>query len=182
MEVLVDSYLSHFNQYGCKYYRSSPTEIEGLNARDIQWLTQVGLPDGAIPFFFFDFYIGYLRDAQLSDCKLILGTAFEPASRHYVILDNEDQVCLVMENGFRIFVNSSVHQLCSCVYAYSKWLEDQEAKFTADAGHIVDKEEMFELYYMLRGIDRLAFDMESSIWPQLVHSEVNFIQDAIESE
>ncbi len=181
MEVLSDSYLHHFDQYGCKFYRSSKSEIEGLDEQDIRWLTQVGLPDGAIPFFFFDLYIGFLRDEDLPDCKLVLGTAFEPASRHYIILDNASHVSLIMSNGHTLFVNSSIRQLCACIYWYSRWLEDQEMKFSANPQHQVDDQEMFDLYYHLREIDRLAFEAEASIWPQLVNSEVNFLSDVVET-
>lgn len=177
MEVLVDSYLDHFDQYGCKYYKSSELEIDDLDARDLQWLTQVGLPDGAIPFFFFDFYIGLLRDVKLPNCKLVLGTAFEPASRHYVFLNQKDQVCIQMKNGHCMFVNSSIRQLCSCIYQYSSWLEQQEDMYKVNEDHIVGDAEMFELYYNLRETDRYAFEKDSSIWPQLVHSKVDFVAD-----
>jgi hypothetical protein len=177
MEVLADTFKDHFDQYGCKYYKSTISEIENLDARDIPWLADVGLPDGAIPFFFFDFYIGYLRDVDIPQCKMILGTAFEPTSHHYVIVDEHDKVYIEMESSTRVFVNSSVRQLCACVLQYSKWLEDQENLFSIDANHIVGPVQMFELYYRLRCIDRLAFKMETSIWPQLVHSEVNFLME-----
>ena len=180
MEVIADFFLDHFDQYGCKFYRSSSTEIEGLDDVDTQWLTQIGLPDGAIPFFFFDFYIGMLRGVEPENCKFMLGSAFEPASRHYVFINNLDEVVIHMENDMEFFVNSSLHQLCECIYAYSRWLEEQEEAFNLNPDHSVCQKHVFEIFYRLRDIDRAAFTRDVSIWPQLVHSEIRFLSDSLD--
>lgn len=178
MDVIADYYINHFDQYGCNFYKSAST-VTDLADQDSEWLSEIGLPDGAIPFFFFDFHIGYLRDVEIPSSKFMLGTAFQPASRHYIYIDDQDQVTIQMENKSTYLVNSSLRQLCACIYAYSRWLEDQEDQYTLNAAHCVSECEMFDLYYQLRALDRQAFSEDASIWPLLVNSEVRFLSDSI---
>lgn len=177
MEVTTDSYLDHFDQYGCRYYKLPKTEISDLKELDCRWLTQIGLPDAAVPFFFFDFYIAYLRDESFPQAKMVLGTAFEPASRHYLYVHREGHVVIQMECGGELFVNSSIDQLCKSILIYSQWLEQQEELFASNDQHLVDEADMFELYYDLRHCDKEAFEQECAIWPQLVNSEINFLAE-----
>ncbi len=181
MEVIARSFLDHFDQYGCRFYRLSKTEVRDYDVKDQDWLAAVGLPDGAIPFFFFDFYIAYLRDVEISGCRQVLGTAFEPASKHYLYINEDGHVLILMENGYTLYVNSSVSQLCKSILIYSQWLEEQEEAFSACSDYFVGENQMFDLYYRLRNEDKLAFEDESAIWPQLVHSEINFLSDAVNS-
>lgn len=181
MEVIANSFIEHFEQYGCRFYKLDMQEVESYQADDRDWLCEVGLPDGAIPFFFFDFFIAYLRDIEIEDCRQILGTAFEPASHHYMYVDHQGQIKIQMETGISLFVNSSIHQLCKSILIYSQWLEEQEEAFSTRKDHFVGEDEMFDLYYRLRNADRNAFDQQAAIWPQLVHSEINFLSDALQS-
>ena len=182
MEIMTTDYIDHFDQFGCRYYKFQKEELAEFNAKDTDWLTNAGLPDAAVPFFFFDVYIAYLRDVSIPGMRKMLGTAFEPASHHYLFVDSNDEVFIQMEQGHMLFVNSSVTQLCQSILFYSQWLEEQEKAFATNISYEVPEDCMFNLYYMLREIDKKAFAKEASIWPQISNAEINFLADQITTE
>jgi hypothetical protein len=174
MRVDPKAYLEHFREYGSHFFRIEEEDKVHFTQRDAECLSKWGLPENAIPFFFFDFYIQILRDVNLPDSKFILGTAFEPTARHYLYVSRRDEVMLCMDDGKQYFVNSSVCHLVSCLYQYSTWLEEQENAFILDEEHRVDEETMFDLYCRLRDSDRLALN-GNGIWNKLVKTNVNFV-------
>ena len=177
MGIDPNAYLKHFRDYGCKFFRIGENYVSRFSKEDAHWLKRYGLPENAIPFFFFDFFIQELREIEIPDCKFILGTAFEPASHHYLYVSNNEEVMLYMSDGSHFFVNSSVKHLIGCLYHYSTWLEEQEECFILDHDHMVKEEEMFDLYCRLRDSDRLAMS-SNGIWGRLVQTDVNFVVHA----
>ncbi|MDX1702550.1 MAG: hypothetical protein R3250_18110, partial [Melioribacteraceae bacterium] len=90
-------YLNHFNEYGSYFFKIAEEDLEIFSPRDSEWLSKYGLPSNAIPFFFFDFLIQMLREITIPEAKYILGTAFGPASHHYLYVSQDDEVILRMK-------------------------------------------------------------------------------------
>lgn len=178
MDTLASIYLDHFDQYGCRFYKVPAEARFSGSAKDREWLEEIGLPDSAIPFFYFDTLIADLRDVEYNAGELILGTAFHAVSRDYVLINREGQVILRFESEGEIIINSSLRQFCRALLTYSEWLEEHEDAYAQDPDHIIEDQDVFELYYNLRNIDNEAMNSKSSLWPQVLNAEL--IMDGID--
>ena len=173
MKLLRAPYIEHFGEYGCRFCTTKDFPKENLNSGEKELLTKYGLPDSAVPFFYFDFYLAELRDVYLDDSLFILGTAIEVAGFDYLYLATDHQIKIHLRDSNTLFVNSSLEQFMQCIFAYSVWLEDIEDRAMEGCIHEVGPEDVFNLFYSLRSIDPQALKGES-IWAQIVQAEVNF--------
>lgn len=171
MELLQTPFLSHFSEYGCKFYRIGEGCVKGLNTMEEQLLQFMGLPDSAIPYFYFDLFLEELRDVYIEDSVLVLGTALEMAGFHYLYLSKDHSVKVRLKDHSTLFVNSSLEQFMRCLYHYSIWLEDIEEKALEEAFIEVSSEDIFNLFYSLRGIDPKAVS-EGAMWNYILHTEI----------
>lgn len=171
MDQLQTPYLDHFSEYGCNFFRIGAEGIEGLNSMEEQLLQCMGLPDSAIPYFYFDFFLSELRDVKIDDAVMVLGTAFEAAGFHYLYLSKDHSVKVLLSDGDTVFVNSSLEQFMRSIFHYSIWLEDIEEKAFDSVLHELSSEDVFNLFYSLRGIDAKCVS-EETLWNYILHTEV----------
>ena len=173
MKLLRAPYIEHFGEYCCRFCTTKDFSKVNFNACEKELLTKYGLPDSAVPFFYFDFYLADLRDVHLDDALFILGTAIEMAGFDYLYLANDHQIKICLRDDDILFVNSSLEQFMQCIFQYSIWLEDIEDRALEGYLQEVEAEDVFNLFYSLRAIDPEALKGDS-IWAQIVQSEVNF--------
>ncbi|TVQ49507.1 MAG: hypothetical protein EA362_04370 [Saprospirales bacterium] len=173
MKLLRTPYIEHFGEYGCRFCTTKEFPKEKVNPSERELLSKYGLPDSAIPFFYFDFHLAELRDLELEDALIVLGTAIEMAGFDYLYLANDHQIKICLRDGNILFVNSSLEQFMQCIYQYSVWLEDIEDRALDGFLQEVESEDVFNLFYSLRTIDSKALK-EGSMWAQIIQSEVNF--------
>jgi hypothetical protein len=177
MDVALRPYKQHFEEYGCCFYTLRDSLPEKLTAEERYLISTVGLPDAGLPFFHFDLYLGELRDVQIEDSIMVIGSGVEPSSYNYLYVGNDHCVYVMMEDGEHFFINSSLRQLINSIYTYSQWLEALEDRFLFENCPEVTEQDFFNLYYTLREIDP-ASTQDLSVWHQLVNADVRF-DDAI---
>lgn len=156
MHISPVDFRSHFREYECKLYQL-PTELNhSITADEIVLLNEYGLPDRALPFFYFDLHLHLVRDYKLPGCKLILGSGLYPGSEDYIYL-HENGTIVYKELAHPItYVNGSVEQLLESIYVYSHWLQDLEILGETTQNYEVSEEDIFDIYYDLRRIDKKA--------------------------
>ncbi|TVR79964.1 MAG: hypothetical protein EA409_08600 [Saprospirales bacterium] len=172
MDLLKVPFTSHFENYGSRFYKVSPAVSTFLNREEKDLLNDLGLPDSAVPFFYFDLNLAELRDVTINDSILILGTALEMAGFDYLYINDGHKVVVKLSEGPVVFVNSSLKHLMGCIYEYSLWLEEMEDKACLEGCLNIEKEDIFDLFYILRSIDPQAV-REDSFWSYIVHTEMN---------
>lgn len=173
MTMTTKEYTDHFESYGCKFYKITSDATHPLCPSDRSWLLESGLPDNPIPIFFFDFHMHILRDVDIADCKMLIGTAFNPTSNHYIYVNYADKVMLQTESGDSMLINSSLNALTQFIFMYSNWLEKQEESFEYNSNYEITDDEIFNLYCALRSIDKAAM-YKDGIWTLLLKSKINF--------
>lgn len=172
MDLLKVPFTSHFENYGSRFYKVSPGVSTLLNPEEKVLLKNPGLPDSAVPFFYFDLNLAELRDLHISDSILILGTALEMAGFDYLYINSSHEVVVKLSEGPVVFVNSSLKHLMECVYEYSLWLEEMEDKACFEGCLEIGREDVFDLFYTLRAIDTLAVK-EGAFWNYIINTEMN---------
>ncbi len=156
MQVNPADYSAHFDAYNCRMYKVSPESEPLLSQREKDLLNDYGLPDRAIPFFHFDLHLHLLRDIKIPQCRLLIGTANFPGSDEYIYIHENGIIYLKEEDKPANYVNGSLEQLIDSIYAYSQWLEELEVRGDAIADYAMTEEDIFDIYYKLRSIDRKA--------------------------
>jgi len=108
-----------------------------------------------------------------------LGSALDVTSTNYIYINGEHNIRVIDEYGNDHFLNSSLQSMYDYLYCYSTWLESIENRAQLLGHTAVGTEEIFEIYYALRNIDKLGMT-ENSIWYQIVQTELQIKGDPAE--
>lgn len=167
MQVNPMDYNAHFEAFHSKMYKL-PSEAEVLlDQNEVELFKQYGLPDRALPFFYFDLHLHFLREIRIPQSKLVIGTCAYPASEDYLFLHKDGTVLLREKGQPSNYVNGSLEQLIDSVYAYSRWLEEIEFRSAAIHNYTLTEEDIFDIYYQLRLIDKNAVQGRH-VWNYLI--------------
>ena len=161
------TYKAHFENFGSSFSVLEHELPLRLNEEERELLLEGGLPDEGLPFFCFDLHLKYLRDIFIDNCLLPLGTCISPDSHYYIFLGDDHKVYTIDEEGGTQFVNSSLRSLMQSIFQYSLWLEDIESIVEQIGYYEITNEDVFELFYELRKIDKKAI-VEGHLWNDLL--------------
>ena len=180
MKCTLSQFRSHFSDYADRFFilkeNNSWTQ---LNDSELTLLNQYGLPDSGLPFFHFDFTLQYTRDIDLEDAIFVLGSALDVTSPNYIYINKEHHVRVIDEYGNDHFLNSSLESMYEYLYLYSTWLESIEHRSQIMGHTTVESDEIFDIYYELRSIDKQGMT-DDSIWYQIVKAELHIDADPAE--
>ncbi len=156
MQTRPDEYYSHFREYDCKIHKIPAESERLLSAIECSILKEYGLPDRGLPFFNFDLHLHLLRDNTIPGCRMILGSGSFQGNDEYIFLHDNGCVYYKEKNHPMNYVNASLEQLIDSVFTYSQWLEELENRSDIIHHYVMSEEDIFEIYYALRSIDKRA--------------------------
>ena len=189
--VTEQEFRTTFSDEGLSTFDPAVAATLGLPAEEVNWLTNVGLPKSAAPFFSF----GDDSERGLPAVGEIFRGArnLPPANRYRVIgstgegdpvvLDLAARGAIVYldhENRFaRVLVNSSVRQLATCLAAYTKPIAATQAANGEDAfldGN-VPASMLDAVREQIRDVDAAALE-PGTMWAAEIESLTGDFQDA----
>lgn len=172
MKCTKDEYKRHFSKFSDRLFiLHEDCQIQNLTQDEHFLLKVFGLPDCGLPFFRFDLSLQYLRDIEIEDSLFILGSPINHLSDEYIFIAKDHSIKVRDKEGHVYFLNSSLRQLINCIYIYSEWLETIERSSYLTEDPVVSNEEVFDMYYRLRDIDREGISQQS-IWREIIYTDI----------